>query len=99
MKAKEGSMGMFCRVGVDIGNHKNSTFLGASCISDDPRKTRGRPAKNTRKSGEGRNLNNRTVLRAGKEGCGAVQKRAKVGRNNGSWKKQAKKFGYIEKYA
>ena len=40
MKAKEGSMGMFCRVGVDIGNLNNSTFLGASCISDDPRETR-----------------------------------------------------------
>ena len=45
MKAKEGSMGMFCRVGVDIGNLNNSTFLGASCISDDPRETRERYTK------------------------------------------------------
>ena len=80
MKAKEGSMGMFCRVGVDIGNHKNSTFLGASCISDDPRKTRGRPARDTLKKMSGiaqRNLKNRTVLGKEKMIAGRTNKQSK----------------------
>lgn len=80
MKAKEGSMGMFCRVGVDVGNLNNSTFEGAGCISIDPRKTRGRPARDTRKKMSGiaqRNLKNRTVL--GKENmiAGRANKQSK----------------------
>ena len=37
MKAKEGSMGMFCKVGVDVGNLNNSTVGRAGYISIDPR--------------------------------------------------------------
>ena len=80
MKAKEGSMGMFCRVGVDIGNLNNSTFLGASCISDDPRKTRGRPARDTLKKMSGiahRNLKNRTILGKEKMVAGRANRQSK----------------------
>ena len=83
MKAKEGSMGMFCRVGVDVGNLNNSTFLGASCISDDPRKTRGRPTRDTRKKMSGiaqRNLKNRTVLEREKVVAVRASKRSKTWR-------------------
>ena len=80
MRAKEGSMGMFCRVGVDVGNLNNSTFLGASCISDDPRKTRGRPTRDTRKKMSGiaqRNLKNRTILGKEKMVAGRANKQSK----------------------
>ncbi|MGN0235678.1 MAG: hypothetical protein ACI4BD_05130 [Paludibacteraceae bacterium] len=39
-----------------------STFFGRYFPADDPRQTRGRPAKNIRDGGEGGNLNNRTIL-------------------------------------
>ena len=39
--------------GVKKGNLNNSTFWGAGCISIDPRKTRGRPARDTRKNKSG----------------------------------------------
>ena len=80
MKAKEGSMGMFCRVGVDVGNLNNSTFLGAGCILIDPRKTRGRPARDTRKKMSGiehRNLKNRTILGKEKMVAGRANKQSK----------------------
>ena len=71
---------MFCRVGVDVGNLNNRTFLGASCISDDPRKTRGRPARDTRKKMSGiaqRNLKNQTVLGKEKMIAGRANKQSK----------------------
>ena len=73
-------MGMFCRVGVDVGNLNNSTFLGASCISDDPRETRGRPARDTRKKMSGiaqRNLKNQTVWGMEKMIAGRANKQSK----------------------
>ena len=41
------------------GNLNNCTFSGWVWVAFDPRETRGRPAKNTRESGNKGNLNNR----------------------------------------